>query len=137
MKKAEDKAETKNIFEVKSLIGEPKRKSLFDKSEPLKAPSEQLPEEKSREQQGQNLLERKQGDVSIKSQKPEYEKNNKSENKLLENTRKHLIEEEGIKKHGYLDTKGYITTAVGKNIDNYNDFSVCLSTRINGGRCIL
>lgn len=41
----------------------------------------------------------------------------------MENTRKHLIEEEGIKKHGYLDTKGYITTAVGKNIDNYNDFS--------------
>ena len=98
MKKAEDKAETKNIFEVKSLIGEPKRKSLFDKSEPQRTPAEQIREEKSREEKSLNLLERKQGEVSIKSQKLEYEKNNKSENKLLENTRKHLIEEEGIKK---------------------------------------
>ncbi len=69
MKKAEDKAETKNIFEVKSLIGEPKRKSLFDKSEPLKAPSEQLPEEKSHEQKSLNLLERKQNAISKKENK--------------------------------------------------------------------
>ena len=66
LKKAEDKAETKNIFEVKSLIGEPKRKSLFEKSEPLKAPSEQIHEEKSNEQQSLNLLERKQKDISKK-----------------------------------------------------------------------
>ena len=48
----------KNIFEPKSLIGEPKRKSLFDKSEPQKAPAEQFHEEKSL-----NLLERKQKDI--------------------------------------------------------------------------
>ena len=39
------------------------------KPEPIKTPAEQLREEKSREQQGQNLLERKQNAISKKENK--------------------------------------------------------------------
>ena len=85
LKKTENRAKTENIFAPKSLIGEPKRKSLFEKSEPLKAPSEQIHEEKSREQQSLNLLERKEKNLPLPPKKPEYNPNN-----LLETGKKQI-----------------------------------------------
>lgn len=59
-------------------------------------------------------------------QKAEKEKNNEEikeeERLLLEITKERLKEDEDIKPHPYLDTKGVITTGVGANIDNKQAF---------------
>ena len=113
LKKAENRAKTENIFEVKSLIGEPKRKSLFDKSEPQKAPAEQIHEEKSNEQQSLNLLERKQKNLPLPPRKPEYSFEKDPDYELIMRNIKRMKNLEGVKPYGYKDTKDTITVAEG------------------------